>query len=221
MDRQLAVEKSKKIGISTVQIVREEYELLILSHIFETPFGKYLVFKGGTALRLAYNSPRFSDDLDFDVVGLVNESNFVSWCKRIEKENPSFKLSESLEKKNTLFALFKITDPALDVVISIKIEISTRKEHLKKDTDYKLINLRSEVTPITVLAQVATKERIWEDKQKIKPKRIRDIFDLWFLGTLLNKEYMINFGEYKPSIVRSELHRLLGMGSRELLRKWL
>jgi predicted nucleotidyltransferase component of viral defense system len=45
--------------------VREYWEMLILKELTESLLGEKLVFIGGTALRLVYNSPRFSDDLDF------------------------------------------------------------------------------------------------------------------------------------------------------------
>ena len=65
MDKQLALEKQKILKIPLVQIIREEYEMVLLNSIFDSSFGSKLVFRGGTALRLAYSSPRFSDDLDF------------------------------------------------------------------------------------------------------------------------------------------------------------
>jgi len=39
MDKQLAIKKEQELGISTVQIVREEYELILLNRIFESVIG--------------------------------------------------------------------------------------------------------------------------------------------------------------------------------------
>ncbi len=68
MNKQLADDLQKRLGISQEQIVREEYVVIILKQLFESELGKSFVFKGGTALRLAYGSPRFSEDLDFSVI---------------------------------------------------------------------------------------------------------------------------------------------------------
>jgi len=61
MDQRLAEKFSQQLKIALEHVVREEYELLILRNLMESALGKALVFKGGTALRLAYDSPRFSD----------------------------------------------------------------------------------------------------------------------------------------------------------------
>jgi len=46
-----------------------------------------LVFKGGTALRLAYGSPRFSDDLDFSELKTIELKKFQKWCQETTKAN--------------------------------------------------------------------------------------------------------------------------------------
>lgn len=44
-----------------------------------------LSFIGGTALRIVFNSQRFSEDLDFDNLGL-SEDDFASLTKKVEKD---------------------------------------------------------------------------------------------------------------------------------------
>lgn len=221
MDKQLAVKKEQQLGISTVQIVREEYEIVLLSRIFDSSMGSKLVFRGGTALRLAYGSPRFSDDLDFSQLEDIGVKEFQNWCKLTAQFNPNLELAEALKKQFTLFALFKIKDPVLPVTISIKIEISQRSQKWEKDNDYILMRLESEVTPLTVLAQVATLPRIEKEKRSIPSKRIRDYFDLWFMGQRLDKNLPMNFTGWKTKEVKRELYRLLTKGARRLIESWL
>ena len=78
MDLIAAQTLSQKLQISLEQVVREEYEILLLKEIFESEFGANLVFKGGTALRLVYNSPRFSEDLDFTLIKDFDREGFIS-----------------------------------------------------------------------------------------------------------------------------------------------
>lgn len=210
-----------KLGISVVQIVREEYEMILLQSIFNSFMGQELVFRGGTALRLAYGSPRFSDDLDFTQLKAIGLKKFQKWCQETEKTNPYLKLGEAVKKKYTLFAIFKITDPALNQTISIKVEISVRKQSWQKEKDYQLISLKSQVTPLTVLAQVASLNWIKKEKLTINPIRIRDVFDLWFIAQKLNKSYQVNFGQFKVQEVKRELNRLLPLNSRRLIESWL
>jgi len=76
-----------KLGISIIQIVREEYEMILLQSIFNSFMSQKLVFKGGTALRLAYGSPRFSDDLDFSELKTIELKKFQKWCQETTKAN--------------------------------------------------------------------------------------------------------------------------------------
>src|SRR3989337_1400392 len=49
-----------------------QYELL--DSLFKNPAANALSFIGGTAIRILYDSPRFSEDLDFDNFGLTFNS---------------------------------------------------------------------------------------------------------------------------------------------------
>lgn len=221
MDKQLAVKKEQQLGISVIQIVREEYEIVLLSRIFDSSMGSKLVFRGGTALRLAYGSPRFSDDLDFSQLEDINVKEFQDWCKLSAQFNPNLELVEAIKKQFTLFALFKVKDPAIPAIISIKVEISRRLGNFEKEKDYTLMRLKSEVTPLTVLAQVASLKRIEKEKRSISPQRIRDIFDLWFIDQRLDNKYQMDFSGWGVKEVKRELNRLLTKGSRRLIGSWL
>lgn len=221
MNIKIATEKSRELKISLVQIIREEYEMFLLNKIFESVLGRKLVFRGGTALRLAYKSPRFSDDLDFTQIEPIKGEDFENWCKETADSNSSLELVEALKKQFTLFALFRIKDPAIQAIISIKIEISTREDAWQKNKDYSLMTIQSEVTPITVLAQIASLSRIEKEKLSITPTRIRDVFDLWFIGQRLNKPYNMDFNKFDNTEVKRELHRLLAEGARRLIEPWL
>ena len=221
MDIKLAIEKARQLKISVIQIVREEYEMILLARIFDSQLGKRLVFRGGTALRLAYNSPRFSDDLDFSQRLPISIEEFQKWGGEVAVGNEYLELTETIQKHFTLFALFRIKDPALPATISIKVEISTRKEQWKQDADYILISLQSEVTPLTVLAQVATLPRIEKEKLRIVPIRIRDVFDLWYISQRLNKPYSMDFSAFDAKEAKRELHRLLAQNARRLIKPWL
>lgn len=48
-------------------IVREYFQHLFLSQLYRLEKSGNLLFKGGTALRIIYGSPRFSEDLDFSL----------------------------------------------------------------------------------------------------------------------------------------------------------
>jgi predicted nucleotidyltransferase component of viral defense system len=60
-------------------IVREYFQHLFLSELYKLDNADHLLFKGGTALRIVYDSPRFSEDLDFTISGVPahRRKNFI------------------------------------------------------------------------------------------------------------------------------------------------
>jgi predicted nucleotidyltransferase component of viral defense system len=221
MNKQLTDSLQKSLGISQEQIVRDEYEMIILKKLFESEVGKSFVFKGGTALRLAYGSPRFSEDLDFSVVEKFDKEALDVLLKSIDSEYEAVELSEARQKRFTYFALFKVKEEFTPQAFSIKFEASIRPVTWRKDKEYKLLSLSSKVTNLTILAQVASLEQIEKEKLTIDPARVRDIFDRWFIGQKLGKTTPLNFKGWDIRIVRRELHKFLPEQDRRLLEQWL
>jgi len=51
-------------------IVREYFQHVFLEQLYRLDEAERMLFKGGTALRVIYGSPRFSEDLDFSLFGV-------------------------------------------------------------------------------------------------------------------------------------------------------
>ncbi len=63
------IAEQKQLGISKAVILnylKEYIQYLVLNLIYNHSEFKQLVFKGGSCLRICYNLPRLSEDLDFD-----------------------------------------------------------------------------------------------------------------------------------------------------------
>ena len=73
---------------------------------FESPDGKYLIFKGGTALRLVYGSSRFSEDLDFSLMKDKLKGNFSGLIKRFA-QYPALSITDLKEKYYTYLGEIK------------------------------------------------------------------------------------------------------------------
>ncbi len=65
MDWDEIVQKSKKMVVSYILILKEEMQKATLASLSRMNAFNHIVLQGGTALRIFYNSPRFSEDLDF------------------------------------------------------------------------------------------------------------------------------------------------------------
>ena len=101
MEREIAENQARNLKIDVTQVVREFWETVILKGLFDSPEGKLLVFKGGTALRLVYGSPRFSEDLDFSLTADRLRDKFTILIKKITSPFPELVITDLEEKYYT------------------------------------------------------------------------------------------------------------------------
>ena len=102
----------KKHRVVLLQILKDIYS--------DISIGPLLGFKGGTACHLFYNLPRFSVDLDFDLLDLEKERIVFNRVGEILKSYGTIK--DKSNKLNTLFFLLSYEHQAHN----IKVEISKR-----------------------------------------------------------------------------------------------
>lgn len=173
--RQLAV----KYQTTDLNIRREYGQHILLSYLYRQPQATDLLFKGGTALRLIYHSPRFSEDLDFD----ASVHDHRVWEKAIEqtmidvsKEGFDVNIEESKATSGGYLGIVSLVNFGDPIVIHF--EISFRKEHSKGEvfsilndftTPYSIKSLKTELL-------VAGKLQALFDRQKP-----RDFYDLYFM----------------------------------------
>jgi len=222
MDQHLAEGFAQRFNITVEHVVREAYEMLLLRRLCESRLGRSLVFKGGTALRLAYGSPRFSDDLDFSASGSIPTEMFVAILRTLGKGVPQVEVVEALAKRFTVFALFKASEAYLPQAFSIKTEISTRSEAWEPGRDFELRLLTSDFTNVTALAQVATLDRMWEDKQKALAarKQPRDLYDLWFIAQKLRREFSPDLAGFDRKAIKRELRKYPPQSHWGAIEQW-
>ena len=201
MEQSIADQKARELKIDKTHVVREYWELIILKGLYESPFGRYLIFKGGTALRLTYGSPRFSEDLDFSLTKDTLKGKFSSLIKRIISPFSELTQTDLEEKYYTYLAEIKVSHNYLPLPFRIKIEISKREI---RNYQWELKLLNSPSTVLQVMGQVATLEQIYKDKLsclkgRTKPK---DLFDLWYVSEKLKIPYTPKKWSSKKELVR-------------------
>ena len=179
----------KTIDISRDQILREEAEMEILSELANDRLGSKLVFYGGTALRLAYNSPRFSEDIDLLCLKLVSFFDFKKFIKKIVNARIQWRLKDIKNKRQTMFALIQIKDEKLKHAFSVKIEAHKPTGKIKLKTD--LLLLKSPLSIVEPLLLVPALEELKKLKLKalLNRKKARDIFDLWYIAQVLREKF--------------------------------
>ena len=162
---------------------RNKHEIIfknILKEIYSNRLlAPILGFKGGTACYLFYGLPRFSTDLDFNLLDLSKQDEVFEKMKNIlEKYGEILKADK---KRDTLFFLVRYQKGKQ----AVKVEISLRGD----EDHYELKNLLG----ISVLTMV--KEDIFAHKLVAVTERVatanRDLFDInYFLVKMwdVNKE---------------------------------
>jgi predicted nucleotidyltransferase component of viral defense system len=98
-----------KLRTFELGILREYIQFKILELIYSSKFNHKLVFMGGTALRIVYENQRFSEDLDFDNLGL-EPKGFEQLIKLIKKglELEGFKVETRIVYSGAFHCYIKI-----------------------------------------------------------------------------------------------------------------
>src|SRR3989344_8764033 len=206
----------QELQISRVEIIREEREILLLNELVKCKLSQQLVFKGGTALRLVYAGPRFSQDLDFSLLSEIDPGKLKQCIEGVLSKIPGSSLDDFVTKRYTHFVLIKITDLLLSQNISIKLEISRRPVSWKYGQDYQVGIATSLTANLAVIINVSTLERMLKDKQHAVKTRskARDYFDLWYLAHKLDRQIKIPKPNIEYKAFNSELNQLLPIHHR-------
>lgn len=146
--------------------------ITILRDIYTSPtLRTVLGFKGGTAAMLFYELPRFSIDLDFDLLDLEKKDIVFKEMQTILQKHGM--LSDISEKRSTLFFLLNYQRDERN----LKIEISkrgTKAEYIVKNyLGISMLVMKEEDMAAAKLSALLTRSRFAS----------RDVFDLWFFLT--------------------------------------
>lgn len=214
-------------------VVREYIQHIFLAKLYQLPGAEKLLFKGGTALRIVYGSPRFSEDLDFTLISVVPhevkqivEDMFVQTLTGIERSGISVELSEeSYETTGGYFgvALVHLFDYP---PIGIEINISTRTSDARSG---EVDTIASDFVPTYSLVHMQQADLV-EEKifgALLHRKKPRDFYDLYFMmrKNMLSPDQKKRLAERKVEIVtmantidfRSELSTFLPTGQQGII----
>jgi len=169
---------STKYQTSDLNVRREYIQHLFLSYFYRHPKSSKIYFKGGTALRIIYRSPRFSEDLDFsssEVTIDQIEDIVIDTIREIEREGIKIDIKES--KKTTGGYLAIISFSLQGQKIDIKLEISQRKE---KNIGEIITIINDYIPPYNMTA--ITKELLVAGKihALLERQKARDFYDLYY-----------------------------------------
>lgn len=157
----------------------------VLKAIYEnTLLGPSLGFKGGTLLYTLYNLPRFSVDLDFDIVngqillGSTKERDVFEEIGNIMKKFG--KVESLIIKKYTIFCLINYEKGQQGLKVEIHRGTSENKFEIKNYLGIPILAMTIDDIFANKLVALTSRKR---------PAN-RDVFDTWYM---LNKDWDINW----------------------------
>lgn len=171
---------TNKFQTSQINVRREYFQHLFLSYFYQLPKAANIFFKGGTALKLLYQSPRFSEDLDFDCA-LIDykeiENLLEETLAQIEKENIKFNLKEAKQTSGGFLAT--ISFEAFEQPIDLRLEISLRE--VEKKGEVMGVTNSDYVPPYNITAVAQEQLVAGKIEALLSRKKPRDFYDLYFM----------------------------------------
>ncbi len=170
---------SIRLQSTELNIRREYIQHLFLSYFYRHPESSKIYFKGGTALKIIYNSPRFSEDLDFNsITTTINkiEDIIVQTTREIEREGIKIDIKESKKTSGGYLAIINFFLHGHE--INIQLEISQRNE---KNIGEIVTVVNDFIPSYTLMALkqeqlISGKIHALLDRQKA-----RDFYDLYYI----------------------------------------
>lgn len=194
-----------------VNINKHKFFLIqILKDIYsDIELANWLGFKGGTALMLFYDLPRFSVDLDFNLLNSSKENTVYEKVRKI-----LLKYGEIFDEALKYYGPIIVLDYG-DGERKLKVEISNRKWNNHYEVKNLLgINMQVMIAP----DMFAHKLCALLDRNEITN---RDIFDSWFFmkkQTPINKEIVEDRMQMQlPDYIQQCIDRLEKMSDRGML----
>jgi predicted nucleotidyltransferase component of viral defense system len=196
--------------------LREIVQHLTLLGLWRSKFFEHAAFYGGTALRIFYGLPRFSEDLDFSLLTPNEQISLYEYLKFVELELQAFGFNVSVDKKpkrsengiesafvkaDTLQNLLTIEAPPSitkqlhrNEILKVKIEVDTNPP------PYAETEVRTLFSPIPFQVRIYQQSSLFAGKlhavlcrnwkTRVKGREFYDF--IWFIGmnTPCNLEHL-------------------------------
>lgn len=180
----ITAEQIKKLAIkyqtTQLNVEKEYFQHLFLSYFYQQPQAEKIYFKGGTALRIIYDSPRFSEDLDFSAKKMNTkdiEQAIVNTLNEIEKENIDVSIKEAKTTSGGYLAKIAFEAGGMHSVL-VEIEISLRQVEAAGE----VVSINNDFAPPYTIFSLSLGQLVDEKIQALLyRKKPRDFYDLYFI----------------------------------------
>lgn len=190
-------------------IVREYFQHIFLTELYKLPAAQKLLFKGGTALRIVYGSPRFSEDLDFSLFGVAQnniksfvEGLFIHVLSEMAMADIKVELGDKIGTTSggyfgvATFRMFEYPP------VSVEINVSSRNgQNITGEVDSVVNNFVPAYTIIHLPQKEIVEEKIFG--ALLERKKPRDFYDIYFMMRkgMLSSEQKKKLAEIKDIVI--------------------
>ena len=224
MTRDQIKDLSTIFQIDEYSIFREYLQIIFLSYLYQEKDSNNIIFKGGTALRLLFGSPRFSEDLDFSTN--YQDSQITKLLKKIvekiSRELPDLKLSPLYKGKEGI--RFRIMFRSDEFKYPFSIRLDFHRQELIKNIEVSTLTTQF---PIMIFPQIfhLSGGEILKEKFEVLENRNkgRDIFDIWFLLSrgIQNEgqenKIIESLESFPQSLLEKDLGKFLPIGQKQII----
>jgi len=161
-------------------VVREYFQHLFLSHLYRQKDADHLLFKGGTALRIVWQSARFSEDLDFSGTNInirAIESVLEKTLLAVEGEGIHVKIDEAKKTSGGYFSILQFEGEGNRGEIQLEVSLRAAGK-AKGDTALIPSEFLPPFTLIHLEEKILVREKVTALLTRAKP---RDFYDLYFI----------------------------------------
>jgi len=222
IDRKFITELSTKLQTSEQNIAREYCQHLFLSYLYKKKLSENLLFKGGTALRIVFNSPRFSEDLDFSALNDLSIEDINNLIDAVlidlKKEGiDCIKTVNTGTQGETTGGYYAVVNlKLLEFDSEIRVQISFRSKDAMQSSSALITNDFIPAYSITYLKEeILVREKVLALTDRAKP---RDFFDLYFI---LKDRRLLSFFPREIPDIKSKIQEILNNGWEKELKVFL
>ncbi len=181
-------------------MLREYLQYIVLDTIYQSVIAHKLVFLGETAVRIVHGSKRFSEDLDFDNLG-VSAGEFELLADEIEARLANEGFNVELERKIKLSNFLKIKFPGLYYQYGLSghgnekllIKCDAEPQNYSYEAKLSLLNkfaVFTQIKTVPIDLLVAQKITAFLERSRTKGRDIYDIVYLYNLGAKADLGYL-------------------------------
>jgi len=218
MSKEQINDLAKFYQIDRFTIIREYLQLVFLSHLYQKRERKNIFFKGGTAIRLLFGSPRFSEDLDFSTIN--DKKGVRKLIKEIEQsmkqEISKIKILSFYSGRKTERFRLKYLGEEVKYPLVIRLDF-----HLVKKVGETRVSPLVTRFPLVFFPLVShlTGEEILTEKIQALISRVkgRDFFDVWYLV----KKGMRPKGKVDKAMILKKIEKISQRKLKQELTKFL